>query len=483
MTTSQILSLLSPQLILLAAGLLVLALDLIFKEKGWLPYVALLGLAGALAATIALWGSDEILFEGVLAVDPFAMFFQIVAVLATGMVILTSIGYFKGRTPYTSEFYSLLLLASLAITLMAAGTDLVIIYISIEMLSIISYVLTGFLRKDKKSKEAAIKYFLYGAAASAIMLYGMSLLYGATGSTNLTQIAMGLRVTMGSSLDPFVITAVVLLLVGFGFKISAVPFHQWAPDVYEGAPTPFTAFLSVASKAAGFAVLLRVFLTALPDLRLEWISLVATLSILTMTLGNLVALFQTNIKRMLAYSSIAQAGYILIGLACWNPYQAAGDFSGIGAVLLYLLAYLFTNIGAFGVVIAVERSTGSNEISDYAGLIRRNPWLAVALFFFFLSLIGIPPTGVFLGKLLIFSAAIHLRYFVLAIIGVVNGVISVYYYYGVIRQAFFVPPKDEAPIVATPPLQVALVVAFVMTLGVGIFAQPFIRLALESALL
>ena len=243
MTVSQILGLL-PQLVLLLTGLLVLALDLIWGEerKGWLPYVALLGLVGTLAATVTLWGREEVLFQGVFVVDPFALFFQLVAVLATGLVILTSLGYFEGRTPYKGEFYSLLLFAGLAITLMAAATDLIMVYISIEMLSITSYVLTGFLREDRKSNEAALKYFLYGAAASAAMLYGMSFLYGATGSTNLAQIATAL--TLASSVGPsagamgslswIVLSAVLLLLVGFGFKVSAVPFHQWAPDVYEG---------------------------------------------------------------------------------------------------------------------------------------------------------------------------------------------------------------------------------------------------------
>lgn len=478
MTASQILGL-SPQLVLLVAGLLVLALDLIWDEerKGWLPYVALLGLAGTLVATVALWSRQESLSEGVFAVDPFAMYFQIVAVLATGLVILTSVGYFKGQTSYGGEFYSLLLFACLAITLMAAATDLIMVYISIETLSITSYVLTGFMRQDRKSSEAAIKYFLYGAAASAAMLYGMSFLYGITGSTDLAQIASALSAGATGSLGLLAVSAVVLLLVGFGFKVSAVPFHQWAPDVYEGAPTPFTAFLSVGSKAAGFAVLVRVFLTALPALGVEWTSLVAALSVVTMTLGNLVAIFQRNIKRMLAYSSIAQAGYILIGVAAWDPRLPAGEFEGISGVLLYLLAYLFTNLGAFTVVIAVERATGSNEISDYAGLMRRNPWLAVALGIFFLSLVGIPPTGGFLGKLLIFSAAVRLQYYALAVIGVINGVISLYYYYGVMRQAFFFPPSDETPIAASPSLRLALAVALVMTIGIAIFAQPFIELA------
>jgi proton-translocating NADH-quinone oxidoreductase chain N len=470
-------------LVLLLAALLVLGLDLAWGEKrrGWLPSVALLGLGGTIVATMSLWGRREVLFGGVFVVDPGAVFFQILAVLATALVILMSIDYFEGRATYAGEFYSLLLVASLAITLMAGSTDLIMVYLSIELLSIVSYVLTGFMREDRRSNEAALKYFLYGAAASAAMLYGMSLLYGITGSTNLEVMAAVLGADAGGSMSWLVLAAVVLLLVGFGFKVSAVPFHQWAPDVYEGAPTPFTAFLSVASKAGGFAVLLRFFLTALPDLSVNWVGLIAALSVMTMTVGNLMAIFQKNIKRMLAYSSIAQAGYILIGLVCWRHTLGAYG-GGISGVLLYLLAYLFTNLGAFTVVIIVERATGSNEIADYAGLMRRNPWLAAALFVFFLSLVGIPPTAVFVGKLLIFSSAIRLGYYGLAIIGVVNGVISMYYYYGVMRQAFFLPPKEDTPIVASPPLAVALGITLVMTLGFLVFAQPFIQLVSWSSL-
>jgi proton-translocating NADH-quinone oxidoreductase chain N len=469
-------------LVLLVTGLLVLALDLILGEakKGWLPYLALLGLIGTLVATISLWGERQ--GAGVFVVDSYSLFFQIIAVAATGLVVLTSMGYLTGRASPRGEFYALLLLAALAITLMAAAVDLVMVYISIELLSIVSYALTGFMRKDRKSSEAAIKYFLYGAGASAVMLYGMSFLYGVTGTTGLAEIARYLAVSgaAAGNLHGLVLLNVVLLLVGFGFKVSAVPFHQWAPDAYEGAPTPFTAFLSVGSKAAGFAVLLRVFLTALPDLRMDWAVLATTLSIVTMLLGNLVAIFQENIKRMLAYSSIAQAGYILIGLVCWDP---SNPERSIQAVLYYLLAYLFTNLGVFTVVIAVERATGSNEISDYAGLMRRSPWLAASLFIFFLSLVGIPPTGVFVGKLLIFSEAIRVSNYLLAVVGVINGVISVYYYYGVLRQAFFIPPKDETPIAPSPSLRVALAVTLIMTLGTAIFAQPFIRLALTAAAL
>ena len=487
MTLPQILTLLLPELVLAAAGLVILGLDLVWREekKEWLPYVALAGLGGALVATFYLRGTEALLpFGGspapaIFAVDPFTLFFRVIAILAVGLVLLSSVDYLRERTPYRGEFYSLLLFSALAMTLMAGAADLIMVSLSLEFLSITSYILTGYLREDVKSNEAAIKYFLYGAVTSAAMLYGMSLLYGATGSTNLGQIASFLG-SPGGGFDGSVrwltLSATVFLLAGFGFKIALVPFHQWSPDAYEGAPTPVTAFLSVGPKAAGFAVLLRVFLTALPHFQMDWVALLAGVSIVTMTLGNLVAIWQKNIKRMLAYSSIAQAGYVLIGLVCLGP-----DNYGMRGMLLYLLAYLFTNLGAFAVVIAFFQATGSDEIEDYAGLMRRSPWLAASLAIFFLSLVGIPPTAGFVGKVLIFAAAIRLRYFPLAAIGVINGVISLYYYFNVVRLMFFLPPKDETPIHAPPLVRVALVVTLVMTLVIGVYPQPFIELAQGAA--
>lgn len=277
-----------PQLLLVLGAFVVFGADLIWRDRNWLPYLALLGLAVALGATLyLLLGVDlpgEPILGGMLAVDSFALFFQIVAVLTGGLVILSAVDYMQERTPYRAEFYSLLLIACLAITLVAAGTDLVMIYIAIELLSITSYILTGYLREDRKSTEAAIKYFLYGAMASAAMLYGMSLLYGVTGATSLGAIAASLG-DADASLRWLVFPALVFVLAGFGFKIAAVPFHQWSPDAYEGAPTPITAFLSVGSKAAGFAVLVRVLITALPDFRLDWVAVLSAISMATMTVG------------------------------------------------------------------------------------------------------------------------------------------------------------------------------------------------------
>jgi len=416
-----------------------------------------------------------------LAVDSFALFFQIVAVLTGGLVILSAVDYMQERTPYRAEFYSLLLIACLAITLVAAGTDLVMIYIAIELLSITSYILTGYLREDRKSTEAAIKYFLYGAMASAAMLYGMSLLYGVTGATSLGAIAASLGAA-DASLRWLVFPALVFVLAGFGFKIAAVPFHQWSPDAYEGAPTPITAFLSVGSKAAGFAVLVRVLITALPDFRLDWVAVLSAISMATMTVGNLVALTQRNIKRMLAYSSIAHAGYILIGLVCWDLGRSAGRFTGINGVLIYLLAYLFTNLGAFVVVIAFEQATGSNRIEDYAGLARSSPALAGAMLVFLFSLTGIPGTGGFIGKLFVFGAAIQVQFYALAIVGIINSVIAAFYYLNVVRYMFFETGPGEAPALnPSPALKVTLAVTTVMTLVVGLYVQPFIELVQGAA--
>ena len=338
----------------------------------------------------------------------------------------------RGRTPYRGDFFALFTFAILAMVMMASSASLLMIYLSIEFLSYMSYLLTGFLREDKKSNEAAIKYFLYGAITSAVMLYGLSLLYGISGSLNLTDIAKAFASTVDPSTRVVALVSTALVIAGLGFKISLVPFHQWAPDAYEGAPTPVTAFLSVGPKAVGFAVLLRVALTALPAFQSNWAPLLAVISIITMTLGNLVALRQTNVKRLLAYSSIAQAGYMLIGLVAVN-LSGNSPFSGLNGILIYLFAYLFTNLGAFICVIAIENATGMVKIPQYAGLVKRAPLVAALFVIFFLSLAGIPPTAGFIGKFFVFGAALREGYLFLAAIGVINSVISVFYYFSVVR--------------------------------------------------
>ena len=483
--------LLSPEIVITVGAFALLTLVIAWKDDRRsatvLPWAAVAVAIAALAATIYIWPAasnpyalttDAGSSVPMLAVDRLALFFKIIAALTVALVGLSSVEYLNTRSPFRGEFYVLTLLAGLSMMLLSSATNLIMIYLSLEFLSITSYILTAFLRQDDRSTEAAMKYLLYGAVASGTMLYGFSLLYGATGSVDLATIAQTLAASQISL--TFVVSAVIMILVGFGFKIALVPFHQWSPDAYEGAPTPITAFLSVGPKAAGFAVLIRVLVVALPAYDLNWTAILTLVSILTMTLGNLVALWQTNMKRMLAYSSIAQAGYMLIGLAAWTA-QPANWASGVNAILLFIFAYLFTNLGVFAVVIILENKLGTANISDYAGLIRRSPYLAIALLIFFLSLIGIPPTGGFMGKLFIFGAAIDQGLYLLAGIGILNSVISVYYYFGVARLAFFSEGPDESPIQPSFTMNAVVTVTLAMTLLIALYGQPFINLANSSA--
>jgi len=496
--TLETFKLLSPELILLLTGLVILIVDLVWREgvsgeeqrpahdakAVWIPAIALVGLGAALVATILLLATPPTIVLGMMTVDPFALFFKIIALACVMLVVLAAVPYLKGRTPYRSEFYALLVFAGLAISLASSGIDLISVYLGMEFLSITSYVLAGYLRDDLKSNEAGIKYFLYGAVTSAAMLYGMSLLYGATGTTKLNQIAL-LLLTGDASLQGLAVAAIVLLLAGFSFKIVLAPFHQWAPDTYEGAPTPVTAFLSVGSKAAGFAILVRVFLTALEGFRwnIGWMAFLMALSIISMFLGNLIALRQKDIKRMLAYSSIAQAGYIIIGVVCLNM-DAESAFLGLNGSLFYLFAYLLTNLAVFTAVIAFESATGSTEISDYRGLVARSPFMAGVLLVGFLSLAGIPGTAGFLGKFFVFGAAIQfgvIQTYVLAGLGMLTTVIAAFYYLNVVRYMFFEQAEEGATSVPVPlGLKVGLAITAAGILVVGLYPQPFLDLATES---
>ncbi len=486
--------LLLPEIVITLVAFIILTLDIVWKgdrRSGTiLPWLAFAGAILSLLATTFIWvngatsntvglATDTANVVPMLAVDTMALFFKVFSALTVALVGLSAVEYINARTPFRGEFYVLTLLAGLSLMLLSAATNLVIIYLSLEFLSITSYILTGYLRQDVRSTEAAVKYFLYGAVASGVMLYGFSLLYGATGSVDLATIASTLPTSSAAS-TLLVVTTIFLILVGFGFKIALVPFHQWSPDAYEGAPTPITAFLSVGPKAAGIAVLIRVLVVALPEYSVNWTVILSIIAILTMTVGNLVALWQTNMKRMLAYSSIAQAGYMIIGLAAWSS-EPSNQFAGINGILLYLFAYLFTNLGVFTVAIILENKMGTANIADYAGLIRRSPFLSIALLVFFLSLIGIPPTGGFMGKLFVFGAAINQGLYLLAGVGILNSVISVYYYFGVARQVFFVQGEDESPIQAGWVMSAVVTVTLVMTLLIALYGQPFIDLANNSA--
>lgn len=503
---------LSPELILIVASLLILGLDLLWRGKRaqTLGIVALVALAAALAMSFVLgfrvnpaeflgiqWGNQVAMFCGVCGgsiadllywtprdladamyvSDNLTNFFRIVGTITGILVLFASFEYMRTRK-YAGEFYGLFLLAVVSLIMLAASTSLLMIFITLEFLSIVSYILTGFLRENKKSNEAALKYFLFGAIASAVMLYGMSLFYGATGSLNLGEI--GKVITGDTNYEVLALFALGLMLAGIGFKISLVPFHMWAPDAYEGAPTPVTMFLSVGPKVAGFAVLLRLILQVVLVYKNDWVALLALLAVLTMTLGNVIALVQTNVKRLLAYSSIAQAGYMLVGVASIS--LSRNPFDGINAVLIYIAAYLFTNLGAFLVVIAIENKTGAVDISQYGGMIKRAPGLAVLMVFFMLSLAGIPPTAGFMGKFFVFGSAINADLGWLAVIGVINSVISLFYYMKVIRPMFFDPaPADAQPITYSRWIQAGLVIAAVMTLLIMLFPMPFYNLASGGA--
>ncbi len=495
MNLVETLQLLSPELILLITGIVVLCVDFIWlddkdhessggKKAIWIPALALVGLVGALVSTLLLWGTPPTTVLALMAVDPYALFFKVIATVTVILVILAAVPYLKERTPYRSEFIALLIFAALAICLASSGTDLMSVYLGMEFLSITSYVLAGYLRDDVKSNEAGLKYFLYGAITSAVMLYGMSLLYGVTGTTNLSMIARALM-TVPQSVQWLAVASIVMLLAGFAFKIVLAPFHQWAPDAYEGAPTPITAFLSVGSKAAGFAILMRVFMTALPAFRwdLGWMAFLIALSIISMALGNLIALRQTNIKRMLAYSSIGHAGYIMIGFVCLTM-NVESAFLGMNGTLFYLFAYLFTNMAVFSAVIAFESATGSTEIVDLRGLVKRSPLLAGVMLIGLLSLAGIPGTAGFLGKLLVFGSAIQFdtaQTLTMAVVGVLASVIGAFYYLNVVRYMFFEAPDAEAgPVPVGAGAKVGLVLAALAILVVGLYPQPFIEFASDS---
>ena len=475
------LSAITPELLVAGLGLVLLVLDLLTgsSQKRVVGWIGVLGLLVALVPSAGLLvASPHLVFSETYAVDPFAAFFKIIVIVSGILVLLAAMEFFRGRrTHYAGETYTLIAFMVLGLMLMAAAADLILLFLAIEFVSLTSYVLAGSMKGDRKSNEAGIKYFFYGAAASAVMLYGFTFLYGAAGTTNLYHVMQRAAfLNLG-----FLGLAAMLILAGLGFKISLVPFHQWTPDVYEGAPTPITAFLSVGSKAAAFAALLRVFSVALPPQ--AWVTIIAGLSAISMTLGNLAALSQTNIKRMLAYSSIAHAGYMLIGVVALSSSSTALG-AGQGALLFYLFAYTFTNIGAFAVAIQVERGLGSTAIADYAGLSRRAPFSAFAMAVFMLALTGIPPTALFVGKFLLFGAAINSGFLWLAIVGILTSAVSLFYYVGVIRAMYQMPAPDDAPVLAeTPVLRTLLAITVLATGVIGFFPERIIQLVNAAATL
>lgn len=464
-----------PFLVITGTGLLVLVLDPLTtpERRDRLPLVSLGGVVVAAAIILLQWQDTEIVFGGMLAADSFAAFFNLIFLLVAGLTLLISIAYIRHTGLEHGEYSALLLFSTLGMMVMASSLDLMTIFLGLETLSISLYILAGFLREQLKSNESALKYLLLGAFASGFVLYGIALVYGATGSIDLRQVAQVLA--RGQVANPtLLVIGMGLLIVGFGFKVAAVPFHAWAPDVYEGAPTSVTAFMIAGTKAAAFAAFLRILMTALPALQPDWSRVLWVLAALSMTIGNVVAIAQTNIKRMLAYSSIAHAGYILVALA-------TGTKLGSGAILFYLAAYVFMNLGVFAVIVALARRGEERlAVDDFAGLGLSRPALGAAMAVFMFSLAGVPPTAGFMGKLYIFSAAIQADYIVLAILGVANSVVSAYYYLRVTVVMYMSPTQGDAGQPAALALRLAVLVAVGGTLLLGLFPSQVLEAALRS---
>ena len=467
--------LLMPELVIALTLLIVLVFDLFDSiSKTVLGWMTIVG------AAIALWVSIQMHLAGTVGtqfyemfkVDNFSLFFNMIFLVSTILVVLISMGYLDRGDRKQGPYYLLILLATLGMMLMAAGNELIIVFLGLELMSLSLYVLAGYFRDNPASSEAGMKYLLLGAFASAFFLYGIALIYGGAGTTSVPEIAQAIT---ADDKSPLLLAGMFLLVVGFGFKVAIVPFHQWAPDVYEGAPTTIAAFISAGPKAAGFAAFLRIFMEALPNLQAEWSSVLILLAMLTMTVGNVIAIAQTNIKRMLAYSSIAHAGYVLIGLT------AAND-DGISSAMLYLLIYCVMNIGAFGAVILAKTEDGESlMISDYAGLGTRKPLLAMFMSVMLLSLAGFPPTAGFVGKFYIFKAAVGAGHIWLVTIGAINTAISAFYYLRVVVTMYMREPEEELefrPYAST--LVIGLIIAAVGVFLIGILPSLMLTPAQNS---
>jgi NADH-quinone oxidoreductase subunit N len=467
-----------PEMLLTLAACVVLLVDIgtqrQYKQRlGW-------GCIGVVLVTFLVMAllpaTGGPVFAGMFIADSYAAFFKVLFLLAVILTVLVSLRYLDDEATHYGEYYALLLFATVGMMFMAGGGDLITIYLGLELMSLSTYVLAGFMRRDVASTEAAVKYFLMGAFTSGILLYGLALIYGLTGSTHLATVAQSLS---GLSLDnPALILAVILLVTGFGFKIAAVPFHMWAPDAYEGAPTSITAYMSSAVKAAAFAGIGRVFIMALGPTVQHWEVLWWILAALSMILGNVVAIAQTSLKRMLAYSSISHAGYALIGIVTASH---AKDL-GLSSMLFYVFVYMFTTMGTFSMIILLtHRGFRGDHITDFTGLGRTHPLPALLYIIFFLSLAGIPPTAGFVGKLVIFRAAIESGFVVLAIIGVATSAIAAYYYFMVIKTMFMEQPLGQPVLSSSRPLAVGLLVMVAATLLLGLFPNLLLKFAEASA--
>jgi len=457
----------TPEIFMTALALILLITDLFAKKKGLLAALSIIGVTGV---ALSMIGSSGTTFGGMFISDGYSSFFKLIFLITVVLAVLISVKYISIERVNFGEYYSLILLSTLGMMIMASAADLIVLYLGLELMALSTYILAGFIRHDIKSNEAALKYFLLGAFSSAFLLYGISLIYGLTGTTDIYAIASHIS-EKGLSGNPALSLSMTFFAVAFGFKIAAAPFHMWAPDTYEGAPTSITAFMSVGPKAAGFAVLGRVFMIAFASIKIEWAMVLIPLSILSMGIGNIVALAQTNIKRMLAYSSIAHAGYALLGVIVANN-------EGLASMMTYLMIYAFMNMGAFAVVIMLrtEGFKGDN-ITDYEGLSKTHPFLAALMLIFMFSLTGIPPTAGFIGKLYVFMSAINAGYTWLVLVAVVFSVISAYFYLRIIMYMYMKEPKVEVATSQSGTLVAALGVTTVAVLVIGVFPSFLVKLA------
>lgn len=464
--------LIAPEVFLFIWSLIVLFLGFGGSEKNSrrIGYFSLFGLLITLVLSVQTPNGN--FFGETFIVDNYARAFKLIFILSAVLTILGSIDFIVKKLNHIGEFYSLLLLCTTGMMFLASAGELISMYVSLELSTIALYILATYMKRDLKSTEAGLKYLIIGAASSGILLFGLSLIYGLTGTTVMKEIGMLLFIGPGTKLAAYF--AIVMFVAGFGFKLAAAPFHMWAPDVYEGAPTPVTAFLSVASKAAGLVAFVRLFFEALLIAKSEWVVILEVVAILAMVIGNVIALLQKNIKRMLAYSSIAQIGYVLVALS-------AGIDLSVASMMIFLLAYLFANIGAFIVVIAFSNVTGSDKIEDYSGLMERSPIMAVVMSIFMLSLVGIPPTAGFFAKYWLFGAAVKEGLYGIVIVAILTSVISLFYYMNVVRVMFFLPPKDSSEISLPRLAKVGLIVSVVVVMLFCILPDYFYRWGIDAA--
>ncbi|MBN2226798.1 MAG: NADH-quinone oxidoreductase subunit N [candidate division Zixibacteria bacterium] len=467
------LGLISPEIIILASAMVVLLLGTVLKSRGLMAFLSLLGLVVGLVLVLQQWSQPQSGYYGMVLKDNFSVFFSVVFIMTAIITLLMARDYLIAKHIDRHEFYTLLMFSTVGMMLMAGSTDLVVIFLGLEIMSVPLYVMAGMNKIDPKSNESGIKYFMIGAFASSFLVFGIALLYGASGTTDLRRIMADFSFLKMQS-ELLLYSGALLVMTGFAFKVAAVPFHMWVPDVYEGAPTPVTGFFSVGPKAAGFAALLRICVYGFSGMA-ELTAVFWLLAVLTMVVGNVLAIFQNNIKRMLAYSSIAHAGYILVALT-------AGGEGAVSSAVYYLLAYMFFNLGGFTIVTIIDSRTGSNsQIDEIKGLAGRHPYLASLLALFMFALAGFPPTAGFMGKFYIFSEAVRNGFVWLTVIAVMNSLVSVFYYLRVVVAAFFGKPDQEfSPVSFSPALFIALLVTAVGTLALGCFPGYWLELSQMS---